>query len=254
VIGPVATNDVGRLTGETFESDFTVSWTWTQAKYGFIGVYDAGYDAAWTGTSMHGGILYNAGVPSWSIQPSNGGLASIYYGQTKVGTIADPAGHAMEFSRVDDTFTISRDGVTVFSYAAHSHTPVRLFFGSHDSWANTLTDLTWSEPVTVSDNDTLLGGAGNDILTGGAGNDTLTGGTGDDKFVFSTNLGQATVFDFTPDHDTIDVSAFGIATFGVLMAASTDVGADVQIALGVDHIVTLKNTHVANLHSGDFII
>jgi Ca2+-binding RTX toxin-like protein len=70
--------------------------------------------------------------------------------------------------------------------------------------------------------DYLTGGTGNDILngadssdylTGAAGNDTLTGGSGGDTFFFANpNLGIDTITDFTPNEDTIFVSASGFGS------------------------------------------
>lgn len=77
-----------------------------------------------------------------------------------------------------------------------------------------------------AETDTLKGGAGNDIMDGGDGNDSfyagegvdrMTGGAGYDRFVFENDAvrlsgsGQAgqrdTITDFSPDWDTIDLSA-----------------------------------------------
>jgi Ca2+-binding RTX toxin-like protein len=57
-------------------------------------------------------------------------------------------------------------------------------------------------------NDTLQGSNGSDTLDGGAGLDILTGGNGPDTFVFDSTVAagnEATITDFKPQVDTIDI-------------------------------------------------
>ena len=72
----------------------------------------------------------------------------------------------------------------------------------------------YSDYLTGGTGNDLLNGAGNsDYLTGAAGNDTLTGGSGGDTFFFANaNLGIDTITDFTPNEDTIFVSAQGFGS------------------------------------------
>jgi len=72
----------------------------------------------------------------------------------------------------------------------------------------------YSDYLTGGTGNDILNGAGNgDYLTGAAGNDTLTGGSGSDTFFFANaNLGTDTITDFTPNEDTIFVSAQGFGS------------------------------------------
>lgn len=74
----------------------------------------------------------------------------------------------------------------------------------------------WGTPFlgSVSDDDSLIGGAGNDTLTGGSGQDTMTGGEGEDVFAFLDTLDSTTanpdyITDFVRGEDKLDVSALG---------------------------------------------
>ncbi len=81
-----------------------------------------------------------------------------------------------------------------------------------------------------ADDDRIFGGRGHDDISGGRGNDVLKGGKGNDTFVFDTALGPDNVDrikDFTPEHDTIELSAVifaGIGTLGVLAATAFHIG------------------------------
>ena len=58
-----------------------------------------------------------------------------------------------------------------------------------------------SSDVTSASNSSLAkdirGGTGNDSLWGGKGNDSLYGGAGDDTFIYTTNEGTNTIFDYS---------------------------------------------------------
>lgn len=105
--------------------------------------------------------------------------------------------------------------------------------------------------------DTMLGGGGRDALMGGAGNDRLVGGTENDGFIFNPGSGADLIVDFgagAASGDVIRLIGFGAAfdAFSDVLAASTQVGANVVIDLGAGDTITLQGVTLANLNAGDF--
>lgn len=66
-------------------------------------------------------------------------------------------------------------------------------------------DFIWGD----DGNDFILGGSGDDSIDGGPGDDLLYGGSGSDTFRFEPgDTGRDIVFDFNPEEDLIDLTAF----------------------------------------------
>lgn len=102
-------------------------------------------------------------------------------------------------------------------------------------------------------NDVLNGRAGADFLDGGIGNDTLTGGPGNDTYRFTTGYGRDTVTDFaggTGLGDVIDLRGAGFASFSSVLAASVQVGANLEVRRGTD-VLVLQGFSRANFASDD---
>ncbi len=102
-------------------------------------------------------------------------------------------------------------------------------------------------------NDTLDGGGGADRLIGGAGDDIMTGGRFGDSFIFADNFGSDTITDFENNRDVLDLSAHSsLNTLAAVLAVSTQVGADVVIALNATNTITLQGFTLADLDADDF--
>ncbi len=123
--------------------------------------------------------------------------------------------------------------------------------------------------------DRLFGGRGNDTLTGGEGVDYLKGGSGEDVLIvdgddmdalyggpgrdtfrfFPSNLGGASIRDFSDGEDMIDLTEFtGINSMDELDIVSH--GDNVRIELsGADYltIIILSDFDINNLDSSDFL-
>jgi len=104
--------------------------------------------------------------------------------------------------------------------------------------------------------DRLNGGGGADTLIGGLGNDFLTGGSGNDTFVFHAGFGVDTIADLSAGKgigDVIQVDQAEFADFNAVLAATTDLGSDLQITLGTDAIILHNVASTANLNANDFL-
>ncbi len=116
----------------------------------------------------------------------------------------------------------------------------------------------------------VVGTAGDDLITSGAGRRSLTGGAGRDQFAFSSSFaGGATITDFTPGSDVINLRAvlqglrIGTATpYGERYITCTDHGA-ADALIGVDPdaagaaatrpLILLKNLRCTALGSSSFL-
>lgn len=107
--------------------------------------------------------------------------------------------------------------------------------------------------------DVLRGNGGADTLTGGAGDDALSGGGGFDTFIFAAPFGKDTITDFTEGAGLADVIQFDdtlFADFAAVVAAAVQVGANVEIQLDADNVLTLQNvslTGPGQLAADDFL-
>ncbi len=107
-------------------------------------------------------------------------------------------------------------------------------------------------------NDVIIGKANatDNIFDGGPGDDTMTGGLGNDTFMFRAGWGSDTITDFSAgaaSGDVVHLQFFGFSTFGQLIAAATQIGADTVIDVGAGQTLTLQNVILGNLVDGDFI-
>ena len=111
--------------------------------------------------------------------------------------------------------------------------------------------------------DQLWGGAGDDVLDPGAGNDKLWGGTGEDRYVFNSDMGQDTVYDFKVKQNEMllirdNINFTGIVDFDTLKPHMKQVGKDVVIDLGKgewlggDDVLTLVNVQMKDLKPEHF--
>lgn len=105
--------------------------------------------------------------------------------------------------------------------------------------------------------DVVNGRGGQDIITGGVGDDLLTGGSGNDTFVFHAGFGSDTITDFSAGPLPSDVIQFDhtmFADFSAVLAATTDLGSDLQITHSATETIILKNVaDLASLNANDFL-
>ncbi len=105
--------------------------------------------------------------------------------------------------------------------------------------------------------DRLIGGSQADVLDGGDGNDILIGGKHNDRFVFSNDHGRDKIVDFDAltareKIDLRDIDAFD--SYRDVKQAATQINNHVRIETGDDNWITLMNTQLSQLDSGDFLV
>lgn len=112
--------------------------------------------------------------------------------------------------------------------------------------------------LVASDNGANINaGYGNDLLVSGKGNDIFTGGktVGNaghtDTFVFNKDSGQDVITDFESAHDRILVASDVHNSIWELLNSTTQSGNDVILDFGNGNNLTLQNTSVDELNSGN---
>ncbi len=98
----------------------------------------------------------------------------------------------------------------------------------------------------------VIGTAGNDTITNGAPNEVFFGNGGADTFVFSGNIGKATIADFQVSNDVLQLSHNAFSSFADVLAHATQVGHDVTITFDAADSVTLHDTMLAHLTASNF--
>lgn len=114
-----------------------------------------------------------------------------------------------------------------------------------------------SKLAGLGGNDNISGLNGADTLIGGAGADTLGGGAGNDIFEFGSGAGADRITDFAEGAglgDVIRLVGLGASfnEFSEVIAAATEVGADVVFNFGGGNTITVLGATVAGFDSNDF--
>ena len=100
----------------------------------------------------------------------------------------------------------------------------------------------------------ILGSTGSNTLKSTSGDDILVGGGQADTFAFAANFGRDVIKDFVASgsaQDTIQFSKTVFDNFASVLSHASQVDQDVVISSGNDTL-TLKNTKLSALNSGDF--
>ncbi|MCA6117927.1 hypothetical protein J6524_24060, partial [Bradyrhizobium sp. WSM 1738] len=111
-----------------------------------------------------------------------------------------------------------------------------------------------SGQVVGTSGSAILGSTASNTLKSTSGNDILVGGGQSDTFVFAANFGRDIIKDFAASgtvQDTIQFSKTVFDSFASVLSHASQVGQDIVISTGSDTL-TLKNTKLSALNSGDF--
>ncbi len=114
----------------------------------------------------------------------------------------------------------------------------------------------------TSADETLRGTSGDDVIIGGVGRNTLYGNGGVDVFTVSERLAtigdssRDIVADFKIGTDKIDLSAWGISSFGQLRHFISNPNASINFNVvynGYAHALEIRGVNLADLSATDFI-
>jgi fibronectin-binding autotransporter adhesin len=188
------------------------------------------------------------------------------------GSINLPAG--LNLSSLIDSHAITFDSVTshggqeVLHWSYNPANPDFDFLEPGDTLTLTfnaqVTDghvTTGNQPLTISivgtGASTVQGTSGNDVFVNVGGGVKISGGDGHDTFQFKPGFGSATISDFDPANDVINIDHTLFANVQAILdsAQSANAGHDTVITDAAHDQITLTNVTVAHLkaaHSGDF--
>jgi hypothetical protein len=186
-----------------------------------------------------------------AVAPGTSNVLAGTNGANIVSGVADPNGKVSVFegskllgtATADATGTWSL-GVTTSNTPQHSLTLSELTSGGQTLAGAGVT-------LFGKVKQTLFGGAGDDVLVGAA-TDRLYGNGGHDHFVANAGAGKFTIADFTPDTDRLQIDHRLAATFSDVVAHATQSGTSVVINFDAVNALTLEQTSLSSLHSGDF--
>jgi hypothetical protein len=90
-----------------------------------------------------------------------------------------------------------------------------------------------------------------DTLVAGFADATLVGGPGSDTFVINPSVGQETIQNFDPAHDTLQFNAALFANYAAAMTDARQVGASTVFTIDAHDSVTLPNIGIGSLTAGN---
>jgi len=100
----------------------------------------------------------------------------------------------------------------------------------------------------------IWGNAGNDTINGRGGDDRLFGGGGADVFVFSTNSGRDTVFDFQTGLDALDFSLHAaVNDISDLILTQTGAHTQVSVITQPQTVIVIRDTRFTDITADDFL-
>lgn len=155
----------------------------------------------------------------------------------------------------DDTYVVSGYKDVVVELAGGGTDSVELFDSKFwlPEFVENLIARTATGSLLVGNtlDNKIVGGLSDDIIVGGGGRDILAGNGGADRFVIGIGDGSDTIIDFGST-DQIVLERAQFSNFDQLLAVMTQVGQDVNIALGGSETLTLKNVQLTTLTAAQF--
>jgi beta-glucanase (GH16 family) len=216
--------------------------------------------------NYYGTAMKTSGAPTtWLKATSSNQTVSGVAGNNSL-TDSEQSGITLVGGTGDNTYTVGTNGTlggwsgtiiqqaasgtnTVVAYASYA-LPVNIEVGEvygagHYLVANSQGDLLIAEGAGP----TLVSGSGADVLVGYS--------TGANTFVFPTNSGYDTVYNFvgtgsTPD--TIDLNGYNFTSFAQVQAAMNQQGANVLLTLDANDAVLFEGVTLASFTASNFVL
>ena len=244
-----------------------------------------GYQVAWKGpdkdqfgvwnTDSSGNLVSNTGVLSGSGLKSF--ETSFQQDLNGDGVIGTSTGNAPISSVGLTTMYKNWSDIVTIKGTADANSQIKLYDGNTSlGTVTTAADGSWSYKTSSAVSDSvhtytaqqidgngqvigtsgsaILGSTGNNTLKSTSGDDILVGGGQADTFAFAANFGRDVIKDFVASgsaQDTIQFSKTVFDNFASVLSHASQVDQDVVISSGNDTL-TLKNTKLSALNSGDF--
>jgi hypothetical protein len=181
---------------------------------------------------------------------SSVGLTTMYKNWSDIVTIKGTADANSQIKLYDGntslgTVTTAADGTWSYKTSSAVSDTVHTY---------TAQQLDGSGQAVGTSGSAILGSTGSNTLKSTSGNDILVGGGQADTFVFAANFGRDIIKDFVSSGSAQDMIQFSKTTFdsfASVLSHASQVDQDVVISSGSDTL-TLKNTKLSSLNSGDF--
>ena len=152
-------------------------------------------------------------------------------------------------NRTHDIIEVPGGGIDTVFIREYNH---RGYYQMPDNVENA--EVWWGTAIFGNDSDNYIIGRNTyQFFNGGTGNDIFTGGGGGDMYVFDEGSGYDLITDFRVANDTLRLSGYEeFETFGDVVLAMEQVGADTVIHLSDTDAIKLQNVSVGALRANNF--
>jgi Ca2+-binding RTX toxin-like protein len=225
---------------------------WGDAGYNtFVAAVGDGDDVIHGGDDPYNALDFGAITTAVTVDLSSGTATGVDIGTdtfTRISDVFGGSGGDLIISGPGDDYLDGGAGFDTLSYqSATAGVNVDLGVSGQQDTVGAGQDF-------VQGFEALVGSAFADRLRGDGGDNNLTGLAGGDTFVFTGTFGNDVVTDFSVQDDSLQFWDTRFSDSAAVLAAATQVGADVVIDAGASGSVTLTGMSLADLASAQITI